>query len=96
MLGSAGLGALVEAAHEEQLHAVLDALATLIAAVPEAAAAWEGAVAGRVLAVWRAHVEDPLVTQGTLEVMSALAGIPQCLPPLQVRCKVSLLYVWHS
>ncbi len=81
----AGLGALLETAKGEQLHAVLDAVASLVAAVPAAAPAWGGTLADRVLAVWRGNVEDPLVTQGALEVVSALADVPECLPPLQVR-----------
>jgi hypothetical protein len=82
----AGLGAMLGTVTEEQLHEVLAALETLVDADAAAAAAAEPGISPGVLAVWERNVTDPLVVVSALDLLQALAKIPDCLASLQVRC----------
>lgn len=79
------MGGLLQAATEDALHLVLETLTAVTSAAPEAAAHWEAAVSPAVLSIWVVNVADPLLAGDTVELLEALAAIPDCLPGLQVR-----------
>ena len=76
---------MLQAATEDALHLVLETLTAIINADPAAAAHGEAAVSPAVLSIWVANVSDPLLAGDTVELLEALAAIPDCLPSLQVR-----------
>ncbi|GIL64426.1 hypothetical protein Vafri_18355 [Volvox africanus] len=77
-----GLLALLACSGEEALNLVLESMVPLIKADPTAAARALPALSTPLLQVWSRYVTDPLLAESSLEVLGALARVPQCLGPL--------------
>eukprot|EP00462_Mataza_sp_D1_P008700 CAMPEP_0175158070 /NCGR_PEP_ID=MMETSP0087-20121206/22595_1 /TAXON_ID=136419 /ORGANISM="Unknown Unknown, Strain D1" /LENGTH=1039 /DNA_ID=CAMNT_0016445833 /DNA_START=20 /DNA_END=3140 /DNA_ORIENTATION=+ len=70
---------------EGTLHTVLDTVLPAINVDPAAVAAIEADFTPLLLSAWAANKNDPLVTEGIVEVFEALVVAPNCLPSVTAR-----------
>ncbi|EFJ45856.1 hypothetical protein VOLCADRAFT_105749 [Volvox carteri f. nagariensis] len=77
-----GLLGLLAVSGEDALNLVLESMVPLIKADPAASARALPALSTPLLQVWSRYVNDPLIAESSLEVLAALARVPQCLGPL--------------
>eukprot|EP00850_Spirogloea_muscicola_P006749 SM000032S12133 [mRNA] locus=s32:671386:680543:- [translate_table: standard] len=75
---------------EDALHLALEALTAIIRSDASTAFQMEGAVVPVVLEIWAQYINDPLISIDALEVLEAVAAVPECLEPILHRVLPSL------